>query len=158
MSIDYKQLEAMVREAMFTQGGINEPSAPKGVPHREPAAEPNDRQQDMGDPQANDLYALAVNAREVVEELIEKLDEPIYDQAYEAAFKASSALRHVLNSLEESGAHPMPNQRVVAPPRKQQRWGGYVPYQGALTYGSDSVTPGGMLEAEESGKRGKPSK
>ncbi len=54
MSIDYKQLEAIVREAMFTQGGINEPSAPKGVPHRMPAAEPNDRQQDMGDPEANE--------------------------------------------------------------------------------------------------------
>ena len=29
MTIDYKQLEALVREAMFTGGGINEPPETK---------------------------------------------------------------------------------------------------------------------------------
>ena len=32
MSIDYKQLKGLVKEAMFTGGGINEPSAPLGIP------------------------------------------------------------------------------------------------------------------------------
>ena len=59
MSIDYKQLQALVKEAMFTSGGINEPSAPEGIPHRMPAGDSGDRQQDMGDPKANKLYALA---------------------------------------------------------------------------------------------------
>ena len=31
MSVDYNQLKALVKEAMFTGGGINEPSAPEGV-------------------------------------------------------------------------------------------------------------------------------
>jgi len=30
MSVDYDQLKALVKEAMFTGGGINEPSAPEG--------------------------------------------------------------------------------------------------------------------------------
>ena len=29
----------------------------------------------------------------------------------------------------------MPDQRVVAPPPSQQRWGGYIPYQGSQEYG-----------------------
>ena len=108
MSIDYKQLQAMVKEAMFTGGGINEPSAPEGIPHRMPAANSSDKEQDMGDEEANEMYDLALVAREAAEQLVEALDDPTYDQAYEYAFKASASLRKVLNSLEETGAHPMP--------------------------------------------------
>ena len=123
MNIDYKQLEALVREAMFTGGGINEPSAPEGVPHRMPAADNDEKEQDKGDPKANRLYDVALAAREAAEKLVEALDEPIYDDAYEHAFKASACLRKALNSLEGSGAHPMPDQRVVAPNKEQQPFG-----------------------------------
>ena len=123
MTIDYKQLEALVREAMFTGGGINEPSAPKGVPHRMPAADDDEKEQDKGDPEANHLYDVALAAREATEKLVVALDEPIYDDAYEHAFKASACLRKALNSLEGSGAHPMPDQRVVAPDKEQQPFG-----------------------------------
>tara|TARA_R110002020_G_scaffold314419_1_gene529599 strand:+ start:1704 stop:2444 length:741 start_codon:yes stop_codon:yes gene_type:complete len=123
MSIDYDQLKALVKEAMFTGGGINEPSAPEGIPHRMPAAEPSDKEQDQGNEKANELYAKALTAREATELLVEALDEPIYDDAYEHAFKASACLRRALNSLEGSGAHPMPQQRVVAPPKWQQKYG-----------------------------------
>jgi|ETNvirenome_6_85_1030632.scaffolds.fasta_scaffold16380_2 hypothetical protein len=147
MSVDYKELKSMVKEAMFTGGGINEPSSPQGIPHRMPAADGADKQQDMGDPKANKLYSKAVKAREITEEVVEGCDLPIYDSAYEQAFKASASLRKALNALIECGAHPMPDERVVTPPSNQQRWGGYVPYQGAITYGSDSVQPGSMEEA-----------
>ena len=123
MTIDYKQLEALVREAMFTGGGINEPSAPEGVPHRMPAADNDEKEQDKGDPEANHLYDVALAAREAAEKLVEALDAPIYDDAYEHAFKASACLRKALNSLEGSGAHPMPDQRVVAPDKEQQPYG-----------------------------------
>jgi len=124
MTINYKQLEALVREAMFTGGGINEPSAPEGIPVRMPAADTQDKEQDMGDEDANNMYDIALVAREAVEKLVEALDEPIYDAAYEHAFKASACMRRVLNSLEEVGAHPMPVQRVVAPPAGQQKYSG----------------------------------
>jgi hypothetical protein len=123
MNIDYKQLQALVREAMFTGGGINEPSAPEGVPHRMPAADTDTPEQDKGDPEANHLYDVALAAREAAEKLVEALDAPIYDDAYEHAFKASACLRKALNSLEGSGAHPMPDQRVVAPDKEQQPYG-----------------------------------
>ena len=123
MNIDYKQLQELVREAMFTGGGINEPSAPEGVPHRMPAADNDEKEQDKGDPEANHLYDVALAAREATEKLVEALDEPIYDDAYEHAFKASACLRKALNSLEGSGAHPMPDQRVVAPDKEQQPYG-----------------------------------
>ena len=123
MTIDYKQLEALVREAMFTGGGINEPSAPEGIPHRMPAADNDEKEQDKGDPEANRLYDVALAAREAAEKLVEALDEPIYDDAYEHAFKASACLRKALNSLEGAGAHPMPDQRVVAPDKEQQPYG-----------------------------------
>ena len=122
MSINYKQLEALVREAMFTGGGINEPSAPAGVPHRMPAADPPDKEQDMGDDEANEKYGIALTAREATEQLVEALDLPIYDGAYEHAFKASACLRKALNSLVEVGAHPMPAQRVVAPDPGEQMY------------------------------------
>ena len=146
MSVDYEELKSLVKEAMFTGGGINEPSAPEGVPHRMPAADPSKTQ---GDPKANKLYDIALVAREATEELIVALDEPIYDDAYEHAFKATSALRQVLNSLIGSGAHPTAQQQVVAPPGNQQRFGNYVPYQGALEYGANSVAAGMMEEADE---------
>ena len=132
MNIDYKQLQELVREAMFTGGGINEPSAPEGVPHRMPAADNDEKEQDKGDPEANHLYDVALTAREATEKLVEALDEPIYDDAYEHAFKASACLRKALNSLEGSGAHPMPDQRVVAPDKEQQPYG--MGGSGAMNY------------------------
>ena len=122
MSIDYDQLKTFVKEAMFTGGGINEPSAPGGVPHRMPAADGWDKEQGLGDKRSNELYELALVAREAAEAIVVALDEPIYDEAYEHAFKASASLRRVLNSIEETGAHPMPQQRVVAPRPFQQRY------------------------------------
>ena len=139
MTIDYEQLRALVKEAMFTGGGINEPSYPEDIPHRMPAADTQDKEQDMGDEEANELYDIALAAREATEKLVVALDNPVYDNAYEYAFKATSCLRNVLNSLEESGAHPMPSQRVVAPPAKMQKYAGSLPYAGALAYGANGV-------------------
>jgi len=130
MSIDFEQLKLFVKEAMFIGGGINEPSAPEGVPHRQPAANTSDKEQAQGDPKANELYEVALVAREAIEQLVEALDDPVYDDAYSHAFKASASLRKVLNSIEAMGAHPMPQQRVVAPARDQQKYtgtGGYLP-------------------------------
>ena len=147
MSIDYEQLKTFVKEAMFTGGGINEPSAPEGVPIRTPAADDTGKEQDMGDPKANKMYDVALKAREATEQLVEALDDPVYDDAYEHAFKASACLRRVLNSLIESGAHPMPDQQVVPPPAKLQKFGNYVPYQGAIDYGAGVGMPDtGTLE------------
>ena len=148
MSINYKQLQEIVKEAMFTGGGINEPSAPDGIPHRMPAADTSDKEQDMGDPDANKMYDLALAAREAVEKLVEALDEPIYDSAYEQAFKASACMRLALNSLEESGAHPMPDQRVVAQPKDQQKYAGGS-QKGAGDYaGVADADVGEVLELE----------
>jgi hypothetical protein len=151
MTIDYKQLQALVREAMFTGGGINEPSAPEGVPHRMPAADTDTPEQEKGDPEANRLYDVALAAREAAEKLVEALDEPIYDDAYEHAFKASACLRKALNSLEGSGAHPMPDQRVVAPDKEQQPYG--MGGSGAMNYYSmgyaDFGDGGAGLEEQE---------
>lgn len=154
MSIDYEQLKTFVKEAMFTGGGINEPSAPEGIPHRMPAANTSDKQQDMGDPEANKMYELALAAREATEALVEALDDPIYDSAYEAAFKASASLRRALNSLEESGAHPMPSQRVVAAPKNQQKYtagSAAGDYAGGAGIGGFAMPSGAGLyqEAEE---------
>ena len=127
MAIDYEQLKAFVKEALATDGpgGFMEPSAPEGVPHRMPAADTAPKDQEQGDPEANRLYDIALAAREATEALVEALDDPTFDAAYEHAFKASACLRRTLNSLEGTGAHPMPSQRVVAPPTNQQ------PYNGA---------------------------
>jgi hypothetical protein len=155
MTIDYKQLETLVREAMFTGGGINEPSAPMGVPHRMPAADPPDKEQDMGDDEANEKYDIALAAREATEKLVEALDLPIYDGAYEHAFKASACLRKALNSLVEVGAHPMPMQRVVAPDPGEQMYsaggsnaGNYSGGMGGFAMGMGDGA-GGMMEAQE---------
>ena len=137
MTINYKQLQALVKEAMFTGGGINEPSNPEGVPHRMPAADTDAPEQLKGDPTANKMYDIALAAREATEKLVEALDDPAFDGAYEHAFKASACLRKALNSIEESGAHPMPTQRVVAPPENQQKYtsGGGGDYAGGAMLG-----------------------
>ena len=154
MSIDYKQLQLLVKEAMFTGGGINEPSAPEGVPHRMPAADKDTPEQYKGDPEANNLYDLALTAREATEQLVEALDAPIYDDAYEQAFKASACLRKALNCLEGSGAHPMPNQRVVASPEYQQKYNGGSggDYAGGGMIGMGGGDFGGLEEQEDSNK------
>jgi hypothetical protein len=136
MSVDYEQLKAFVKEAMYSAGGFADgsaptsggaimgPSAPEGIPHRMPAADTADKAQDQGTKEANRLYDIALAARESTEVLVEALDDPTFDAAYEHAFKASACLRRVLNSLEETGAHPMPSQRVVAPPPGMQKYAG----------------------------------
>ena len=155
MTIDYKQLEALVKEAMFTGGGINEPSAPEGVPHRMPAADNDEKEQDKGDPEANRLYDIALAAREAAEKLVVALDEPIYDDAYEHAFKASACLRKALNSLEGSGAHPMPGQRVVAPDKEQQPYGmGSANAMGYYGMGYADFGGGIGLEEQEDSLKG----
>jgi len=143
MSIDYKQLETMVKEAMFTGGGINSPSAPEGIPHRMPAADTDEKEQDKGDPKANKLYDIALTAREATEQLVEALDEPVYDDAYEHAYKATMCLRKALNALIADNAHPMPTQRVVAPDKYEQPYGvgGGMNYSamGFADFGGDGV-------------------
>ena len=143
MSIDYKQLETLVREAMFTGGGINEPSYPEGIPHRMPAADTGGNEQDMGSDEANEMYDIALAAREATEDLVEALDAPIFDGAYEHAFKASACLRKVLNSLEEVGAHPT-----------QQRYGAFSAGQGASGTGhyGDGAGMLGLGAMEEAAK------
>ena len=152
MSIDYNQLKALVKEAMFTGGGINEPSAPEGIPHRMPAADTNTPVQDRGDPVANKLYETALAAREATEILVEALDDPTFDTAYEFAFKASALLRKTLNSLEETGAYPMPDQRVVAPPDSMQKYSqgaGGGDYGGGSMIGMGDGGFGGMQESDD---------
>ncbi len=128
MSIDYNQLKILVKEALGgdAPGGFVGASAPADVPHRMPAADPTPEE---GDPKANKMYDIALAAREATEKLVEALDDPTFDDAYEFAFKASAALRRVLNSLETSGAEPTPEQRVVAPPADQQKYGSDVSYR-----------------------------
>ncbi len=128
MSIDYTQLKNIVKEALGgdAPGGFVGASAPADVPHRMPAADPS---KEEGDPKANKMYEIALAAREAAEQLVEALDDPTFDDAYEFAFKASAALRRVLNSLEASGASPTPEQRVVAPPADQQKYGSDTSYR-----------------------------
>ena len=145
MSVDYAQLKTFVKEAMFTGGGINEPSAPEGVPHRMPAADRDTKEQDRGDPKANELYDLALAAREATEVLVEALDEVIYDGAYEHAFKASACLRRALNELETTGAHPMPVQRVVSPPAYQQKYTAGSSGAGSYSSFGPGYSAGGMM-------------
>tara|TARA_R100000008_G_scaffold73233_1_gene51632 strand:+ start:287 stop:847 length:561 start_codon:yes stop_codon:yes gene_type:complete len=141
MTIDYKQLRALVKEAMTTQDSINE------LGNSGPVSGPAGKEQDMGDPQANEMYDVALAAREATEKLVAALEDPTFDAAYEYAFKASACLRNALNSLEESGAHPMPIQRVVAPPVNQQKYssGGGGDYAGGVPLGG---FVGGVLDEE----------
>ena len=147
MAIDYEQLKSLVKEAMFTGGGINVASAPEGIPHRMPAANPP---QETGTPEANALYDLALVAREATEKLVAALDDPTYDDAYENAFRASACLRRTLNNLIEDGAHPTPEQRVVAPPKWEQPFNaGGGDYGGGAGYigGAGAHQRGGLEEA-----------
>ena len=153
MAIDYEQLKVLVKEAMFTGGGINVPSAPEGIPHRMPAANPP---QETGTPEANALYDLALVAREATEKLVAALEDPTYDDAYENAFRASACLRRTLNSLIEDGAHPTPEQRVVAPPKWEQPfnagggdYGGGAGYIGSVAGGELAEGVGSELGGEK---------
>jgi hypothetical protein len=141
MSIDYEQLKTLVEEAISEDLNIMEPSGPEGVPHRMPAADPS---KEEGDPKTNELYELALVAREATEKLVEALDEPVYDRAFEQAFKATTCLRRALNSLEESGAYPHAQDRVVAPPPGQQR---YSSIAGAYAGGGGLGIGGGVYGA-----------
>ena len=153
MTINYKQLKDLVLQELVGDGpgGMMGSSAPAGVPHRMPAANRSDKEQDMGDEEANELYEIALVAREATEKLVEALDEPIYDGAYEHAFKASACLRRCLNELVGVGAHPMPDQRVVASPKYQQKYAGQGrnnagDYAGGATIGANFAMPMGMQE------------
>ncbi len=155
MSIDYKQLKKLVLQELGGDGpgGSMGPSAP-AVSHRMPAAEPPDKEQDMGDPEANEKYDIALTAREAAEKLVEALDQPIFDAAYEHAFKASACLMKALQCIEEAGAHPMPDQRVVPPPPNQQRYGSFASQNGAASYYGDSagmIGLGALQESEHGG-------
>ena len=145
MTIDYEQLKLFVKEAMFTGGGINQPSAPEGIPYRMPAADTSKRE---GDPEANELYGVALVAREATEKLVVALDNPIYDDAYEYAFKATACLRKALNSLESSGAEPAPEDRVVAPPQWEQPYNAGAP-AGLNGSASGAVWPGFLDETQK---------
>jgi hypothetical protein len=158
MTINYKQLKDLVLQELGGDGpgGSLGPSAPEGIPHRMPSADTWDKQQDMGDPKANELYEVALVAREATEKLVEALDEPIFDDAYEHAFKASACLRKALNSIEQSGAHPMPMQRVVAQPAGQQKYSGGSnagDYAGGVTVGMGNGAIG-MEEADQKQRLG----
>ena len=150
MTIDYEQLKHLVQEAMFTGGGINEPSAPEDVPHRMPAADVTAVE---GDERMNELYYMALDAREATERLIEKLDDPIFDDPYSDAFIATSALRRVLNRLEEDGAKPAPEDRVVSPPAWMQKYNasGLDGAGGGASTAAAAVSgiPGPPLQLEE---------
>lgn len=150
MNIDYKQLRDLVlNELVDGPGGMLAPSAPRDVPHRMPSADTADKEQDMGDSEANEKYDMALAAREAAEKLVEALDQPIYDAAYEHAFKASACLMRALQSLEECGAHPMPDQRVVPPPPNQQRYGSFASQNGGATFYGDSAGMLGVGDLEE---------
>jgi len=115
-----------------------------------PAADTDDNEQNMGDKEANHLYEIALAAREATEQLVEALDQPIYDGAYEHAFKATRALGEALNELVAVGAHPMPDQRVVALPPDQQKYTGgsnMGDFAGGATIGTGDGGFGGMEEA-----------
>ena len=148
MSIDYNQLKKLVLLEFGGDGpgAVMAAGAPADIPIRMPAAGTETPEQDQGDRKANEMYDLALIAREAAEELVEALDEPIFDSAYEHAFKASANLRRALNSLEETGAHPMPDQRVVPPPPRRQKYfggsmGGYA--------GDAASAEGAIQEAPE---------
>jgi len=116
-----KLIRQELGEAMYIDGGINEPSAPEGVPHRMPAAQApkDDERKDV-----DDKYDLAFKAREATENLVKHLDTSIYDDAYESAYKATMALRDVLNTLIELGASAENEKAVVAPPEIDQKYDG----------------------------------
>jgi len=89
------------------------------VPHREPAAEApqNDEPEEI-----DRIYTLAYEARIATEDLIRELEDPFYNEVFEEAFKATQKLRNVLNALEEMGADPPNDERVVTPPAYRQKY------------------------------------
>ena len=139
-----KLIRQELGEAMYIDGGINEPSAPEGVPHRMPAAQApkDDERKDV-----DDKYDLAFKAREATENLVKHLDTSIYDDAYESAYKATMALRDVLNTLIELGASAENEKAVVAPPEIDQKYDG-----GRGDFTLNPLTTGGfsanMVEGE----------
>ena len=147
MSIDYEQLKSLVKEAMFTGGGINQPSAPVGIPHRMPASDPTPK---TGNEEANKLFKMALAAREATELLIasDEFGEPIFDGAYEQAFKATMSLRDTLNELIVAGAVPTPEQQVVAPSTYRPKISGAGDYAGGL--GGVTVMPKNLALEEGS--------
>lgn len=122
MSINYKQLQTLVKEAIADVEEIEESAASEIIPLRMPAADLYAKEPDMGDDDANSKYDIGCIAREAAEQFVEALDQPIYDAAYEHAFKASACLRRALLSLVDVGAHPMPMQRTIAPDSSRQRF------------------------------------
>jgi len=134
ISLIKKLVEQELKEL---DGGIMDPNMVPFVPHREPAADPPPQSREAT--KEDELYTLALTAREATEELVKALDDPIYDTAYENAFKATQALRKALNALIGVGADPTPAQRVVAPPTDEQPGGqvshGFLPG----TYSGDNV-------------------
>ena len=104
-------------------GGIMDPT--RGNPfvsHRQPAADPPKKEEDS---EVDAVYDIALKARLATEELMRTFDElnsPLYDEVYEHAFKATSSLRHALNGLIELGAEPEEEDKVVAPPKNDQKY------------------------------------
>jgi len=118
---------------------LKEFTGPNGAaPYRQPAA---DTANEPSEPtEVDDLYKLAIKARLATESLVAALDHPIYDQAFEAAFKATAALRDALNALENVGAEPEPEDRVVAPPKEEQPLGaGFGVKHMPMTHTGDNV-------------------
>lgn len=104
-------------------GGIMDPDMAPFVPHSMGASNPSDEPvEDSKADRADELYRLALAAREATEILVAAIDDPIYDEAYEHAFKATHSLREVLNSLIGSGARPDSEEMVAAPDAKLQKY------------------------------------
>ena len=118
---------------------LKEFAGPDGAaPYREPAADTADEPKEPTE--ADHLYKVALKARLAAEDLVKALDHPIYDQAYEAAFKASACLRNALNALEDVGAEPEPEDRVVAPGETEQPLGSHAGVRHMpMTYTGDTV-------------------
>jgi len=118
---------------------LKEFAGPDGAaPYREPAADTADEPEEPTE--ADHLYKVALKARLAAEDLVKALDHPIYDQAYEAAFKASACLRNALNALENVGAEPEPEDRVVAPIKDELPLGSHAGVQHMpMAYTGDTV-------------------
>jgi hypothetical protein len=118
---------------------LKEFTGPDGAaPYRQPAADTANEPREPTE--VDDLYKLALKARLATESLVAALDHPIYDQAFEAAFKATAALRDALNALENVGAEPKPEDRVVSPPKEEQPLGsGFGVKHMPMTHTGDNI-------------------
>ena len=131
-------VEQELKEFTGPDGGIMDPNMVPFVPRREPAADTADEPEEPTE--VNHLYKLAVKARLAAEDLVKALDHPIYDQAFEAAFKASASLRNALNALENVGAEPEPEDRIVAPVKDELPLGSHSGVQHMpMAYTGDTV-------------------